>query len=203
MLGPTQVFIHAYIRNISDSRLQGKRRVRRIRYKWEDNIKQHLPEIRGEGVNDTECLHFRVRTRTLWWRLTVSLVSYRAVFSPRINAWRSNDIIYHGVYIGRINKNNRSYRYLQSLRSSHDTSCMRNYIVTVSSPSGRQHFSLYYVTPSYPLNKSFSATASSITNLGFFVIFVFTFNSRLSVIITFNMMMMTTMMMMMIIIIIS
>lgn len=173
MLGPTQVLIHTYIKTYLIQDFKGKGGLG----EYGTGRRTILNSIFQKYV------HFRVQTRTLWWRLKVSLVSYRAVFSSRINAWRSNDIIYHGVYIGRINKNNRSYRYLQSLRSSQDTSYMRNYTVTASSPSGRQHFSLYYVRPSYPLNKSLSATASSITNLGFFIIFVFIFNSRLSVII--------------------
>jgi len=49
-----------------DARLHWKRRVRRIRYRREDNIRQHLRETRCESVNDTEFLHFSIQTRTLW-----------------------------------------------------------------------------------------------------------------------------------------
>jgi hypothetical protein len=56
----------------------------------------------------------------------------------------------------------------------------------VRSPSGQQHFSLHYVRPSHPLYIQFSASASSIANLDFFIIFVITYISGLSVIITFN-----------------
>ena len=143
--------IYTRLHTLFVARLHWKRRVGRIRHRQEDNIKQHLPETRCEGVNDTEFLHFSVQTRTLWWWLKISRVLYRAVFSSGMNAWRWNDIIYHVEYsyIGQIN---RSYRYLQSLRSSHDASNMRNYIVTERSPTGLQHFSLHYVRSSHPLN---------------------------------------------------
>ena len=143
-----QVFIYTRLNTLFDATLHWKRRVRRTQYRREDDIKQHLPGTRCEGVNDTEFLHFSVQTRTLWWRLKISRVSYRAVFSSQINAWRWNDIIYHGEYNGQIN---RSYPFLQSLHSSHDTSNMRNYIVTARSASGRQHFSLHYVRSTAPL----------------------------------------------------